>query len=136
MRVEDIMIGDVVTARIFYNQPMAPGVYFYNENASTLQVGKQLRLKGEQIKPHRHLPVKIQREETLKEVLYIEKGRVRINFYNDRWEEIDSRILAQGDMILLIKGGHGFEMLEETEMIEVKEGHYDPAAVERMKEGS
>ena len=73
----------------------------------------------------------MQKEETLKEVLYIESGKVKINFYNDRWEEIDSRILNQGDMILLVKGGHGFEMLEETVMVEIKEGPYNPASTQK-----
>ena len=131
MKVENITSNGTIVAKIFYHQPIAPGVHFYVENESALQLGKQLRLKGEKIKPHRHLPVKTQREETLKEVLYIEKGKVKINFYNDRWEEIDSRILNQGDMILLIRGGHGFEMLEETVMVEVKEGPYNPASTQK-----
>lgn len=133
MKAEHIQHKGEMIAIIFYYQPITPGVHFYVENDRSLQVGKQLRSKGEQIKPHRHLPVKMQKEETLQEVLYIEKGRVRINFYNDRWEEIDSKILSQGDMILLIKGGHGFEMLEETVMIEVKQGPYNPAATIRRE---
>jgi len=108
-------------------------VHFYVENESSLQVGKQLRLKGEKIKSHRHMPVKVEREETLKEVLYIEKGKVKVIFYSEKWKEIDSRILNKGDMILLIKGGHGFEMLEDTEMIEIKQGPYDPAATQRLE---
>lgn len=131
MKVEHIQQGGDTVAIIFYNRPIDPGAHFYSENESSLQVGKQLRLKDEQIGPHRHMPVKVQREETLKEVLYIEKGRVKINFYDDQWKEIDSRILNQGDMILLIKGGHGFEMLEETVMVEVKEGPYNPASTQK-----
>ncbi len=131
MNVEDILSNGTLVAKIFYNQPIAPGVHFYVENESTLQVGKQLRLKGEQIKPHRHLSIKMCKEETLKEVLYIEKGSVKINFYNDDWKEINSRVLRPGDMVLLIKGVHGFEMLEETVMVEIKEGPYNPASTQR-----
>ena len=131
MKKENIVYDGEVMAMIIYAGKIDSGAHFYAGNESTLQVGKQLRLKGEQIKPHRHLPVKLRRDETLKEVLYIEKGKVKINFYNDRWEEIDSRILNQGDMILLIRGGHGFEMLEETVMVEVKEGPYNPASTQK-----
>lgn len=131
MKKENIVHNGEVMAMIVYAGKADPGVHFYAENESSLQVGKQLRLKGEQIKPHRHMPVKVHREETLKEVLYIEMGRVKVNFYDDRWEEIDSRILNQGDMILLIKGGHGFEVLEETVMIEIKEGPYNPANIRK-----
>lgn len=131
MKIEHIQYNGDTAAIVFYNRPIDPGVHFYVDNNSTLQVGKQLRLKGEMINPHRHLPVKIKREETLKEVLYIEKGKVKISFYNDAWEEIDSRTLSQGDMVLLVKGSHGFEMLEETVMIEIKEGPYNPASTQR-----
>lgn len=131
MKIENIMINGTIAAKIFYCRPIVPGVHFYLEDESTLQVGKQLRLKGEQIKPHRHLPVKVQKEQTLKEVLYIEKGKVKIIFYDDRWQEIDSRILNPGDMILLIKGGHGFEVLEKTVMVEIKEGPYNPASTQK-----
>lgn len=131
MKVEHIQYRGDIIAIIFYNGPIDPGVHFYAENESTLQVGKHLRLKGEQIKPHRHLAVRMHRDEPLKEVLYIEKGKVKVNFYNDRWEEVDSRVLKRGDIILLISGGHGFEMLEESVMLEVKEGPYNPASTQR-----
>jgi len=133
VKVEDVTHNTLVIAKIFYNQPIKPGVHFYVEDERSLQVGKQRRLKGECIKPHQHISVKVEREETLQEVLYIEKGKVKITFYTDQWKEIDSRILNAGDMILLIKGGHGLEMLEETEMIEIKQGPYNPAATQKME---
>lgn len=132
MKTEDIKHNNSVIAKIFYRQPIPPGVHFYCANESSLQVGKQLRAKGEKIRPHRHLPVTVERKETLKEVLYIEKGRVKITFYTDGWKEIGTRTLKAGDMVMLISGGHGFEMLEETEMIEIKQGPYDPGATRRM----
>jgi len=133
MKIEHIQHDGDTIAIIFTNRPIDPGVHFYVENERSLQVGKQHRKKGEIIKPHLHIPVEVKRKETLQEVLYIEKGKVKITFYTNEWEEIDSRILNKSDMIMLIKGGHGFEMLEETEMIEVKQGPYDPAATQRME---
>jgi hypothetical protein len=121
-------------AVVFFYAPIEPGVHFYCENESSLQVGKQWRAKGEKIRPHRHLPVTVERKETLKEVLYIEKGKVKIIFYTDGWKEIGSRTLNAGDMVMLISGGHGFEMLEETEMIEIKQGPYNPGATKRMED--
>jgi hypothetical protein len=58
------------------------------------------------------------------EVLFIKSGKVRVDFYDDDQHYLDSRIVQQGDVILLASGGHGFEMLEESEMIEVKQGPY------------
>jgi hypothetical protein len=56
--------------------------------------------------------------------LVIKKGKVRITFYDNNRDFIDTRILRTGDVILLASGGHGFEMLEQTEMIEVKQGPF------------
>ena len=131
MKKENIVHNDEVVATVIYAEEIEPGVYFYGENSNSLQVGKQLRKKGETIKPHRHLPVKIQREETLQEALYIERGKVKVIFYDAQWKEFDTRVLNRGDMILLIRGGHGFEMLEETVMVEIKEGPYNPASTQR-----
>jgi mannose-6-phosphate isomerase-like protein (cupin superfamily) len=58
------------------------------------------------------------------EVLYIRSGKVAIDFYSDEQEYIGQRVLSAGDVILLVSGGHGFKMLEPTEMIEVKQGPY------------
>ena len=59
-----------------------------------------------------------------KEVLLIKSGKVRVDFYDDDQNYLESRILYQGDVILLAFGGHGFEMLEPSEMIEIKQGPY------------
>jgi len=78
---------------------------------------------GYRIQPHVHLQV--ERKSTLtQEVLFVKKGRVRVNFYDKVDTKIAERELATGDVILLSEGGHGFEMLEETELIEVKQGPY------------
>jgi mannose-6-phosphate isomerase-like protein (cupin superfamily) len=58
------------------------------------------------------------------EVLFIRKGRLRVDFYDTRQHYLRSCVLGAGDVILLIKGGHGFEVLEDVEMIEVKQGPY------------
>lgn len=81
------------------------------------------RPSGYVIPPHVHNPV--QREVYFtKEVLYIKSGKVRIDFFDDEQNYLESSILEHGDVVLLAFGGHGFEMLEPSEMIEVKQGPY------------
>jgi mannose-6-phosphate isomerase-like protein (cupin superfamily) len=81
------------------------------------------RPAGYIILPHVHNPV--HREVVLtNEVLFIKSGKVRVDFYDDDRHYYESHILNQGDVILLAHGGHGFEMLEPSEMIEVKQGPY------------
>lgn len=58
------------------------------------------------------------------EVLFIKKGKLRVDFYDDYKDYLESCILKAGDVILLTSGGHGFKVLEEVEMIEVKQGPY------------
>jgi len=57
-------------------------------------------------------------------VLFIKKGKVKIDFFDDDRKPIDTITVQTGDVILLASGGHGFEMLEDTEMIEVKQGPF------------
>jgi hypothetical protein len=59
-----------------------------------------------------------------KEVLFIKSGKLRVDFYTDAQVYLESKVLHTGDIILLAVGGHGFEMLEASEIIEVKQGPY------------
>lgn len=56
--------------------------------------------------------------------LVIKKGKLKVNFYNDNKEYIESYVLKEGDVILLASGGHGFEVLDDVEMFEIKQGPY------------
>jgi mannose-6-phosphate isomerase-like protein (cupin superfamily) len=75
------------------------------------------------IEPHVHNPVPREVHYT-QEVLFIKRGRLRVDFYSEQQAYLESRVLEAGDVILLITGGHGFEVLEEVEMFEVKQGPY------------
>lgn len=78
---------------------------------------------GKVIPPHVHNQVARHVQYTL-EVLFIKRGRVRVDFYSPEREFVAERVLEAGDVILLVAGGHGFEMLTEVEMYEVKQGPY------------
>ena len=81
------------------------------------------RPKGHIIKPHVHNRV-IREVQYTNEVLIIRSGKVKVIFFDDQQNYLCSRVLLEGDVIILIRGGHGFEMLESSEMIEVKQGPY------------
>ena len=78
---------------------------------------------GKMIPAHVHNPVWREVQYT-QEVLFIKKGKLRVDFYDEQQQYLESRMLQAGDTILLITGGHGFEVVEELEMIEVKQGPY------------
>ena len=99
------------------------GIEFLTPDAFSQQLGYMNRPIGYVIPPHVHNPV-VREVQYTKEVLFIKSGRVRVDFYDDSQNYLESRILHQGDVILLAFGGHGFEMLEASEIIEVKQGPY------------
>jgi mannose-6-phosphate isomerase-like protein (cupin superfamily) len=99
------------------------GIEFLTANDYSQQLGYMKRPAGYAIPPHVHNPVEREVRYT-KEVLFIKSGRLRVDFYTDQQTYIESTVLEAGDVILLAYGGHGFLMLEPTEIIEVKQGPY------------
>jgi hypothetical protein len=101
----------------------AEGIKFFTPNEFSQQLGYMNRPRGYVVPPHVHNPVAREVHFT-KEVLFIKSGKVRVDFYDDAQNYLESRLLHQGDVVLLAFGGHGFEMLEDSEIIEVKQGPY------------
>ena len=99
------------------------GIEFFTPGDFSQQLAHMKRPKDYVIPPHVHNPIP-RKVEFTQEVLFIKNGKVRIDFYDDNRNYLESRILDQGDVILLAHGGHGFVMLEESEIIEVKQGPY------------
>jgi hypothetical protein len=121
--IERIIHGARELALIIRRDFHCDGIEFFTPGSYSQQVGYMNRPAGYIIPPHVHNPVARGVQYT-KEVLLIRSGRVRVDFYSDAREYLQSRVLQAGDVILLAFGGHGFEMLEPTEMIEVKQGPY------------
>ncbi|MEM9089115.1 MAG: hypothetical protein AAGC93_10260 [Cyanobacteria bacterium P01_F01_bin.53] len=100
-----------------------PGIKFFTPNEFSQQLAYMRHPTGREIQPHVHNPVP--REVTFtQEVLFIKSGKLRVDFYSDNQNYLESRVLEANDTILLITGGHGFQVLEEVEMLEVKQGPY------------
>jgi hypothetical protein len=121
--VETLFVGEKILAIILRASFAADGIRFFTPDAFSQQLAYMNRPTGYVIPPHVHNPV-VREVEITREVLFIRSGRVRVDFYDDNREYIGSQIVSQGDVLLLASGGHGFEMLEPTEMIEVKQGPY------------
>lgn len=100
-----------------------PGIHFFTPGELSQQLAYMRHPVGKVIEPHLHKSVPREVQYT-QEVLFIKRGKLRVDFYDEQQRYLDSRILQAGDVILLAVGGHGFEVLEEIEMIEVKQGPY------------
>jgi len=99
------------------------GINFISEEDFSLQLGVNVYSKGDIIKAHMHKKRNITIN-IIQEVVHIEKGRVRVDLYDLNAEKIRTVELSVGDTILFVIGGHGFEILEDTKIIEVKQGPY------------
>lgn len=110
------------------------GIQFFTPDDFSQQLAYMNRPAGHVIPPHVHNPVPREVQFT-KEVLFIKSGKVRVDFYDDDRTYLDSRILGQGDILLLAHGGHGFQMLAASEIIEVKQGPYAGEADKTRFEG-
>ena len=120
---EQIVTGTQLLAIIISNKVTDPGVHFLTPDDFSQQLAYMHHPSGKVIPPHIHNLVPRQVHYT-QEVLFIKRGKLRVDFYDDNREYLESRVLQAGEAILLASGGHGFEVLEEVEMIEVKQGPY------------
>lgn len=121
--LEVIEHNGAMLALILRSTYTSEGIKFFTPNEYSQQLAYMKRPAGYQIPPHVHNPVP-RKVEFTKEVLLIRSGVVRVDFYDEDEAYLESRITRSGDVVLLAFGGHGFEMIEESEIIEVKQGPY------------
>lgn len=99
------------------------GIRFFTPSEFSQQLAYMKHEKGKIIQPHIHKEVNREVVRT-QEVLIVRSGKVQVDLYTGEKEYYNSFILGAGDLVLLASGGHGFTMLEPTEMIEIKQGPY------------
>lgn len=122
-QVEEVKKKDRLIAMIIRNDYVCKGVDFITSDDYSQQLAYMHHPTGKVIDAHVHNIV--HRNVVLtQEVLFIKKGILRVDFYDEYEDYLESRNLYAGDSILLVSGGHGFRVLEEVEMIEVKQGPY------------
>ncbi len=121
--IESVEFNGRVLAIILRASFRQPGIKFFTPNDYSQQLAYMNRPQGYIIAPHVHNQVRREVFFT-KEVLFIKSGRVRVDFYTEQQSYLESNVLHAGDVILLAYGGHGFVMLEDSEMVEIKQGPY------------
>lgn len=121
--IEQIFDDYRMIAIIVYARYRPDGIEFFTPNNFSQQLACMHRPKGYRIAPHWHKPVPREVKFT-QETLFIRSGAVRVNFYNEEQAFLEYRDLTTGDVILLVSGGHDFEMLEDSDIVEVKQGPY------------
>ncbi len=122
-KIEFIRKKDRLLAMIIRSEYTCEGINFLTPEDFSQQVAYMHHSAGKKIDAHIH-NLSHRNVFLTQEVLFIKKGSMRVDFYDAYEDYLESRILYTGDVVLLVSGGHGFEVLEEVEMIEVKQGPY------------
>jgi len=103
------------------------GINFFTSKNSIQQFGYMKHKKNYVIKPHKHNQ-RLTKILKTTEVILLLKGSLRVDFYNNKKKYLFSNIINEKDIIMLVHGGHGFKVLKNVEMIEVKQGPYSLAS--------
>lgn len=123
MMLDKIMWAGKPLAYIIKSEAMPAKTIFLTPPEFKQQVGFVVYSTGEEIARHKHLSLKRNLIGT-SEVLIVKKGRCLADIYNENDELVDTRELQNGDVLLMVNGGHGFRMLENTVFLEIKQGPY------------
>lgn len=99
------------------------GINFFTPKNVTQQFGYMKHKKNHLIMPHKHNK-RLTKILTTTEVIILLKGILRVDFYNNNKKYLFSKKISSDDLIMLVNGGHGFKVLKDVEMIEVKQGPY------------
>jgi cupin fold WbuC family metalloprotein len=126
-QVEIISNGMTPLAYIVRAGWMPESTEFLTPNHFGQQMGMIVYGAGTQIQPHLHLPV-VREVHGTTECIVVRKGACDLDIYDQSKQLIETRSLKTGDIVLLLGGGHGFRMTEDTILFEVKQGPYVGAA--------
>jgi mannose-6-phosphate isomerase-like protein (cupin superfamily) len=121
--IEEVKDKNVLLSIIIRSEFHSYGIEFFTPNEYSQQLAYMNRERGYEIQPHLHNEVQREVHHT-QEVLFIKSGKVRVDYYDNSKNYLESKILLKGDVVLLAYGGHGFYMIEPSEIIEVKQGPY------------
>ena len=99
------------------------GINFFTPNYTTQQFAYINHRKNYVIKPHKHKK-RLTKILSTTEVVLILKGILRVDFYNLKKKYLFSKLLRKNDIILLVHGAHGFKVIKNVQMLEVKQGPY------------
>lgn len=134
MAVIEVKEGDMVLARhIPANAAWNEGLNFFSQDSEFIQVGTWGYGEGKELKAHIHNEVSRQVLWT-QEVIFVRSGKLRARIYNTEEQLVEQLIVVAGDVIILLRGGHGYDILENgTQVLEIKNGPYVGADLDRRR---
>ena len=123
MTVDVIRSGDSTLCYIVRSESLSTATEFITPPEMTLQVGHIVHPSGHKISRHENRPQE-RNISGIGEFLLVQRGRCEMDVYDGQRSLVATRELRAGDFVVLLDCGHGFRMLEDTVLLEVKEGPY------------
>ena len=121
--IESISAGQTLLAYVVRADATVPATSFFTDDDASFQTGFVVYPAGGAVVPHVHLPI-VRTVVGTSELLLVRKGRCILDIYGEDRALVASRVLGTGDLVILVTGGHGFRMIEDTVLLEVKQGPY------------
>jgi hypothetical protein len=121
--IEIVKTGEEILCYIIRRSLTPEKTMFVTPSDAKQQVGFIVYPAGTSIKRHIHRPLE-RHLIGMSEVLVVRSGRCEIELYDRDKKPVTSRGLNSGDVVILISGGHGFKILEDTVFLEIKQGPY------------
>jgi hypothetical protein len=121
--IEEIRGDEVVLAYVIHAAATASATSFITPDEATFQAGFVVYPSGGEVVPHIHLPIERAVIGT-SELLLVRTGRCYVDIYSGDKDLVATRELVAGDAVLCLVGGHGFRMIEDTVLLEVKQGPF------------
>ncbi len=122
--IEKIEKDGTVLAIVVRHNYVSPGIDFVTGDSVPFQVGFHKREKGFRYRSHISLPFTQVQDFLPSKIYYVTKGKVGCDIYDDERQKLTYVELNSGDLIIFISGGHGTDILEDGEFIEIKQGPY------------
>jgi mannose-6-phosphate isomerase-like protein (cupin superfamily) len=130
--IETVRADDGTVLTYFIRASALPDrTRFLTPDDCNLQVGQVVYAAGGEIARHIHLPIERHIVGTT-EVLIVQQGRCEVDVYTDGHELVATRDMGVGDIIIAVGGGHGFRVLEDLVLLEIKQGPY-PGGAEKER---
>ena len=132
--VVEIKEGNLILARhIPSDAAWRDGLHFFSPDGDFIQVGTWGYGTGKELKAHIHNEV-LREVLWTQEVLFVRKGMLRANIFDTNQKKVAELNVQAGDVIILLRGGHGYEILEDgTQVLEIKNGPYVGADADRRR---
>lgn len=134
MAIREVKDGELLLARHIGSKSWTEGgLGFFSKDEEYLQVGIWNYDAGKRLLAHTHndAPRTFRRTH---ETLYVRKGKIEARIFNENRALVETLEIAEGDILILMSGGHGYTILEDgTQVLEIKNGPYLGAERDRVR---